>query len=201
MEALLTHHDRGGGDLRILAVCTANQCRSPLIEFALRRRATTRGLPWVVTSAGTQAVPELPPHPHVLRLLTGRGEDALGWRSRRLTPEMLDSADLVLVATALHRSQVALLSPRALRRTYPLLQFAALCRRTPGGLPGPVSTTDWDGRLGAVRAALPLEPGTADVADPIGRSLRFFRRTELLVDDAAAAVVGVGPWSDPVDAH
>lgn len=187
---LLSQTSAGEGPFRILVVCTANQCRSPLVEFALRRHSAARSLPWLVSSAGTQAIPDEPPHPHVQRLLSAHGDDVDGWRSKRLTAELLDSAHLVLAATVAHRSQIAMLHPSVLRRTYPVLQFAALCRRTPGGLPGLVDGVSWEDRLRTVRAALPHEPRAADLMDPIGRSFRFFRRTDRLVEDAAADVTG-----------
>jgi protein-tyrosine phosphatase len=144
----------------------------------------------VISSAGTRAVPDEPPHPLVTRLLNAHGDDASDWRSTLLTAELLDSADLVLAATISHRSQIAQLNPSVLRRTYPLLQFAALCRRTPGGLPGLREGVSWEDRLRTVRAVLPHEPHAPDLTDPIGRSFWSFRRTDRLVEDAAADVTG-----------
>ena len=40
----------------VLAVCTMNQCRSPMIELLLRRAAAAEpALDWSVSSAGTHA--------------------------------------------------------------------------------------------------------------------------------------------------
>ncbi|HLM19682.1 MAG TPA: low molecular weight phosphotyrosine protein phosphatase, partial [Acidimicrobiia bacterium] len=49
--------------LRILVVCTANQCRSPLTAAMIARRAAESGVELVVTSAGTQAVDGMPATP------------------------------------------------------------------------------------------------------------------------------------------
>ena len=40
---------------RVLLVCTANQCRSPMAQFVLQRAVDRLGLDWEIGSAGTRA--------------------------------------------------------------------------------------------------------------------------------------------------
>jgi protein-tyrosine phosphatase len=54
------------------------------------------------------------------------GGDPTDFRARDLRVADCDSADLILTATAEHRSYVLQESPRALKRTFTLLEFAHL---------------------------------------------------------------------------
>lgn len=170
-------------------MCTANQCRSPLVEFELRRRAQAQGLAWTVGSAGTRAMPGEPPHPHTRRLLAERGDDLAGWQSRRLSRELIDAADVIVTATVEQRSQVALLQPKAMRRTFLLLSLAQVCRTLPQGLSS-VPASDADELAAALRARLPPAAGTLELSDPVGRRLGVFRRCHRVIEEAAQAIVG-----------
>jgi protein-tyrosine phosphatase len=182
------------GPFRILVLCTANQCRSPLVEFALRRRCRGLGLDWSIASCGTQAQPGQPPHPYVRRLLDAHGDDQTGWSSQRLGPELLGGADLVLASALDHRNQVVRLCPEAAPRTFLLLPFARFCAGRPDGL-----GTARDGvealrrRVAEVRGRLPVTETGADLPDPIGRRYRVFRQLDRTVEDAADALIGRHP--------
>ncbi len=84
--------------LRVLFVCHANLCRSPLAEGILRHRAAERGLAdrVEVDSAGTYAMDGSPPHPRSVAIARAHGIDLSG-RSRSLEPEDLARFDEVLV--------------------------------------------------------------------------------------------------------
>jgi protein-tyrosine phosphatase len=96
-------------ELRILVVCTANVCRSPMAEAMLRARLKARGW-WGrvdVRSAGTRvAQPGRKPDPRVLRLLREKGVPAPRMRARQLTPQMLQEVDWVLVMVSAHAADV-----------------------------------------------------------------------------------------------
>ncbi|WP_416759163.1 low molecular weight protein-tyrosine-phosphatase [Roseateles sp. So40a] len=82
---------------RLLLVCAANVCRSPMAEAVLRLRARELGLS-EVASAGVFASSR--PHPVDKRALTvleqrGYGMDRR-WRSRKVTTEDFDRHDLIL---------------------------------------------------------------------------------------------------------
>src|SRR6478752_7578375 len=110
----------------ILIVCRANQCRSPIAEFLLRRRVEALGIPVTVSSAGTHAEPGLPVHSLALRALQQRGIEPSGWTSRRLESGNIASADLILVADRSQLAHIAEMQPSAVRRGLPILQFASL---------------------------------------------------------------------------
>lgn len=109
---------------RILAVCTANICRSPMVEILLRQRLDPEVFD--ISSAGVQGWREAPVDSMVVLELERLGARADGFASRSLEDQMVDDADLILTATRDHRSEVLSRHPGALRRTFTLREFAAL---------------------------------------------------------------------------
>ncbi|RMG99268.1 MAG: low molecular weight phosphotyrosine protein phosphatase [Deltaproteobacteria bacterium] len=83
--------------VRVLFVCHANLCRSPLAEGLLRHMADQRGLGHriEVDSAGTYAMDGSPPHPESVRIAREHGFDLTG-RSRSLEPDDLQRFDEIL---------------------------------------------------------------------------------------------------------
>lgn len=109
---------------RILAVCTANICRSPMVEILLRRRLDPKH--FEVASAGIQGWREAPVDSMVVLELERFGASAEGFASRALEQQLVDDADLILTATSDHRSEVLSRYPHALRRTFTVREFASL---------------------------------------------------------------------------
>jgi protein-tyrosine phosphatase len=147
--------------MRILYVCTANQCRSPIAE----RLARTLGVD--AESAGVRAVINRPMVPYAaiaLKELGGHPEEFL---SRQLTAEMISDADLVLTMTHLQRDQVLELNPLSMRKTFTMVEAARLAHLDD------VTT------VSGMAAARPYSPATSDedITDPMGRELDAFRAT------------------------
>jgi len=82
--------------VRVLIVCTANICRSPVVEAILRQRLHQRGLRWQVASAGTLAMSGYAASKHGVEVLAVRGLDISGHRSHEVTSRDVQDADLVL---------------------------------------------------------------------------------------------------------
>ncbi|GAB3842573.1 hypothetical protein GCM10029963_15860 [Micromonospora andamanensis] len=108
----------------VLFVCHANLCRSPMAEYTARRLLVGRQV--TVASAGTDAVEGLAMHPYAAAIAAETGDDPTSFRSRRLLPEHLTDAVLVLTATRRQRSICTALAPAALHRTFTLRQFGRL---------------------------------------------------------------------------
>ena len=189
--------ERDPVDFSVLFICTANQCRSPIAEHLLRSEVALRDLSWAVASAGLQARSGQAMHPSAARILDRRGIDTSGWTSRRVGPEMLAQADLVLTATEAHRGAVAQLSPGAMARTFTLLQFAYLIRSSrsvAGGLGTPHPGRSLIGRAGSARGNLqPLPPRSRDLADPMGHSFSRFRKCAATIEQALSEVLAEQP--------
>ncbi|MEV0003511.1 low molecular weight phosphatase family protein [Micromonospora sp. NPDC050980] len=160
----------------VLFVCQANMCRSPMAEFIARRLFAD--LPVAATSAGTEAVDGAVMHPYAVEVVAATDADVTTFRTRRLRPEHLTAADLVLTATRRQRSTCTALAPSALGRTFTLHQFARLA-----GAAAPAEAKGDTPVRAAVAAVVrargrmqPAAPGADDLWDPIGGSPADFRR-------------------------
>lgn len=100
--------------MRILFVCSGNTCRSPLAEAIAGRLAGEHGRTDVaVSSAGTNAWDGSPASDGALLIGIERGLDLSGHRARRLTRELIDESDLILVMSESHLARVKEIAPDA----------------------------------------------------------------------------------------
>lgn len=177
---------------RVLIVCEANRCRSPMGEYLLRRSAAAAGLRWEVASAGTQAVDGDPIDPDAGAVLSRQDIDTSRFRTRRLTPELCEYADLILVATDHIRDQVAALAPAASARVFTLLPFAHLM----AGLPSEVAAAavkngqELLSRARTARSAVSPLRGPRDLTDPVGQKPERFQVCADTLDKAFRAIIG-----------
>jgi protein-tyrosine-phosphatase len=108
----------------ILTICTANICRSPMMEILMRDRLDPQR--FEIASAGVRGWDAAPIDSMVVLELARLGHEATGHTSRALDVHHVEQADLVLTAAREHRASVLAMSPRALRKTFTLREFAAL---------------------------------------------------------------------------
>ena len=113
-------------DLAVLMVCTGNICRSPLAEQLLRAQAAAANLPITVTSAGTGAMVGREMTSQAAELSAQYGAVSTDHAPTQLNESVIAGADLILTATREHRAAVVSMSPKAIRRTFTLTQFARL---------------------------------------------------------------------------
>lgn len=109
---------------RVLFVCIGNICRSPLGAALLKSRLTGPG--FEVDSAGVMALVSHEMEPNAASFAVAEGIDVSGFRSQQLTAHHVTHSDLILTATKDLRSRVLSDTPGALRRTFSVLEFAAL---------------------------------------------------------------------------
>ena len=152
--------------VRILVVCTANICRSPmaerlLAEYLARHAPDARA---VISSAGTHARPGDPAASGMQRIARDWGLDLDYHRSQRVDEALATRQDLVITMEDAHRTVVSRLAPGLGSRTFTITELAALMEvgRPPatGRLPQQVAA--WH----AARARTALD--VSDVADPYG---------------------------------
>lgn len=167
----------------ILAICTANICRSPMIEVLLREELDPEL--FEVASAGVQGWDRQPMDAMAAMELMRFGHSPGKFRSHAIDTYLVDSADLILTATKAHRSEVLALNPRALRRTFTLVEFAALCEKVEGAYP-----TELVAEAARQRSLAPVD---IDIGDPYRRSPEVHRKT---ADQIAAATHTVGARLD-----
>jgi protein-tyrosine phosphatase len=166
---------------RVLFVCTANHCRSPIAEQLLAHDAAEAfggSDAWLVESAGIDIPGHWPLHEYAAAVLAERLPVVADHRSASLDTPTIRLANLVLTATRRHRSSVVSSVPAAIGRTFTILQFARLCDAV-----SPISGTD-PGELGRqliveakmARSTMQPVPGELDdLPDPMGQGIAEFR--------------------------
>ena len=161
--------------MHIMFVCTGNICRSPMGELLLTRYL--RGTSIAVSSAGTHGLPRHPIDPSSGRIMTSAGIDPSGFRSRRLTRDMADGADLILCFEASQRKDIVTLAPGAIGYTFLLPDFANMCEYCARN--GLVSGLTIQERLQSVIASSsiirPMLPDAEDIEDPHHKDFDKFR--------------------------
>jgi len=151
-----------GHDMHVLFVCTGNICRSPTAERVTRAFAIKHGLSRLTaSSAGTRAVVGYGMEPTAAEVLRTLGGDPKGFRARQLSPANVDDADLILTMTTRHRDKVLAASPRAMRRTFTLLEAGRL-------LAIPMAAETVVQRLAQARGQQTHGERVDDIVDPIG---------------------------------
>lgn len=183
----------------ILAVCTGNICRSPVLARLLTARTdgTVK-----VESAGVRARVGEPIALRMSSLLQARGLDSGQFTARQLTPDMIRAATVVITMSRAQRSAVVRAVPEAVRRTFTLLELAHVLSTSPG----PRTATDDAARWAKVPELVSLERlnhsawnRELDIEDPWGRGDKAFRRAFERIataTDTVCGVLGTGrqPW-------
>ncbi|MBC9226829.1 hypothetical protein GL325_10865 [Aeromicrobium sp. 636] len=165
----------------ILVVCTANVCRSPVMEAMLAQLLDpTR---FEVASAGVMAPRGTPIDPESAAQLRARNVPVPERTARQLKRDLVTAADLVLTATRAHRADVLDLDPRALRRTFTLVEFAALCTQ--------VEATDFAGLVAAAATERSRGPRDVDLIDPIGQPTEVHAEVAARIETAVRTIAEV----------
>ena len=180
----------------VLHVCMGNICRSPMAErllsLAVRKRLARVAGPAIRPdelvhshSAGTggwHAGEDM--NPPAARQLRARGADVTGFTARKLGTEHIESADLVLTATADQQEYVVALRPDAAGRTFVLGQFGRLLGAVDTSALPPAAPTPeavYARGVALVEAVDAARHGMSplpddDLDDPWGRSDECFAR-------------------------
>jgi protein-tyrosine phosphatase len=161
-----------------------------MAELLLRRSLREIGLTWSVSSAGTEALEDQPIHPLVREVLAAEGIESQDFRSRRVTPEMVGAADLILTAETAHRRSLVATELSALGKSYTLTQFARFAALVQ--LDSDMVTTLGNDLLAGVRIARsrlqPAREGQDDITDPIGGGRREFKACQLAITSAVSEI-------------
>jgi protein-tyrosine phosphatase len=180
---------------RILFICTANICRSPMAAALLSRRLGELGVAADILTAGLLE-PDRPVSAGAMRVLAARRLDVSGHRSRRLDADLVRSATLVVGMERRHVRDAVVLAPEAWPRTFTLRE---LLRRA--AAIGPRTAEPFDRWLARVHLGRSSQdsfgPSDDDVEDPYGRSDDAFRLTAAELDDLLADFVDLA-WTHAV---
>jgi protein-tyrosine phosphatase len=165
----------------VLFVCIGNVCRSPVGERLLASRLPAER--FEVSSAGVGAMVGYAMSRYAAEELRSYGGDPTGFAARQLTPEIIEATDLVLTATRELRSQVLAEMPSALRRTFTILEFAALADRADAGLSTPAELVKWAGTHRSLVGDV-----VQDVPDPYRRGAEEHARAARAIDAAVQQI-------------
>jgi protein-tyrosine-phosphatase len=103
MEREIESGSSVGTTYNILFVCTGNTCRSPMAAALARYEIECRGWPHIrVASAGVSARGGGPASPAAIRALGELNLDLTDHRSRPLTADLIEWADLILSMSPSH---------------------------------------------------------------------------------------------------
>ena len=130
MDSVSVSPPASAAPFRVLFVCIGNVCRSPVGERLLAARLPAER--FEVSSAGVGAMVGYAMSRYAAEELKSYGGDPTGFAARQLTMQIVEESDLVLTATRAVRSQVLAEVPGALRRTFTILEFAALLEQAEG---------------------------------------------------------------------
>jgi protein-tyrosine phosphatase len=178
--------------LRILMVCTANVCRSPMAAALLQDHLQANGIEAVVTSAGTHTGGVLIDQEAVIAM-EERGLDITAHSPRPLDRATVDEdgADLVVAMTRSQLRAVAVIGPGVFQRSFTAKELARRTHRAmfEPGLDAPTFAA-WRDAVGEGRLARDLigDDPSDEVADPYGESLAAHRSTADQLDALMAAI-------------
>jgi protein-tyrosine phosphatase len=158
----------------------------------LRHHLTERGIDDVAVSSAGFMADDRPATEDAVFVLGRQGIDLTAHRSRVLTPEMLDDADLVIGMARLHVREGTVLRRPAFPRMFTLKELVRRGEET-GARKDGETVEDWVARVGQGREPRDFlgDARDDDVADPVGRSTRIYKKTAKELDDLVVRLVAL----------
>ena len=156
---------------RVLLLCTANQCRSPMGEAILR------GLrPALEVRSAGRLPGGVGASPTAVEVLAERSLDLSGHVSQTATPALMAESDLILGMAREHVRDAVLMRPEVRPRAFVLKDLARRAAAV-GPRPPGQELDDWLTAAGRGRTTADLLGSSEadDVADPMGRSANRYR--------------------------
>lgn len=177
-----TRPDHAAEPFRLLFVCTANRCRSPMAEYLARQSLVRRQIDAEVVSSGRLS-PRLAASDGAVAALAKRGIDLRGHTSAPTDPDTLGHADLVLVMERAHLVDVYRTRSDAIGHSFTLGEFPKLLEATASET-APTLAAPQRARRRIALAHESRDPNrilidddSTDIADPMGRWNVHYRRT------------------------
>jgi protein-tyrosine-phosphatase len=166
--------------LRILTVCTHNRTRSVMSMAMIQAQLDARLGPDTATVGSAGFGPEgVPAISDAVDALRRRGLEVGAHRSRQVSGQLVDDADLILTAEKDHVVRIVGASPAAFAKTFTLPEFCDLSE-TVGDA---ASFRDWVGSLSVARRPIEyLDREIPEIADPTGFPPRRFDAATVAIE-------------------
>jgi protein-tyrosine phosphatase len=178
---------------RILLVCTANMCRSPMAHQILVARLREYDAIAAVRSSGSLAVGN-PATAEAIAAVAQMGLDLSKHQSSVTSMGTLRSADLVITMERRHVRELVELDPTMVwPKTFPLRSLVDRAIAI-GERQTEESFSEWVARLhqGRKAAELLVDSRGADIADPIGQPFHVYVDTAKELDRLLSSFVRLG---------
>ena len=142
----------------ILFVCTGNSCRSVMAEGLFKKLTEGRECEFTVSSAGISAINGFPPTKETIDVMKEEGMDVSSHLSRRLTKDLIDVADKIIVMEDVHKDFILRMSPQAMSKTFLITDFhiESLGAANESGVQDPIRMSEdfYRGTLWAIRECI-----------------------------------------------
>ena len=141
--------------MNIIFICTGNTCRSPMAKVIAEDAFKKAGIDASVSSAGVSVYKPSKASDHAIAAAKTNGLCLRGHKSRRVTDEMLKSADLILTMTNGHKHYLSDEFPQHDEKIYTLYEF---CAGTDDDIVDPFGgeRSDYDGCFGQLNELIKM---------------------------------------------